>query len=189
MVYLYFYIFRSYFSSFPFIVGKMNHLLTLSQMINTHLPHDFDVIETAWAEQGLRYDPVLKVLARKPSDHAMTLRSHCLSLPEITPLFFTDIRDLFAALRDQRTTICFIKKNGSMRRMCCTLAPMVANRPVFITQIDGLYHARCGEDILMKNNLLTLWDVDQQAWRSVYIDTIITVDQCFFLVDANADRN
>lgn len=160
----------------------MNHLLTLSQSIHTHLPEDYDVIETAWAEQGLRYDPVLHRLALKPSEHAMTLRSHCLRADQIQalPLTMCDIRDLFATLRDQSTTICFIKKNGSMRRMCCTLAPIVADRPVFITQIDGLYRARCGEHVLMKNNLLTLWDVDQQAWRSVYIDTIITVDQCFF---------
>ena len=157
----------------------MNHFLTLSQSIYKFLPDDFDVIETAWAEQGLRYDPVLKVLALKPSEHGMTLRSHCLRANQMIPMHICNIRDLFATLRDQRTTICFIKKNGAMRRMCCTLAPIIGDRPVYLTQMGDLYSARCG-DVIMKNNLLTVWDLDQQAWRSLYIDTIITVDQCFF---------
>jgi hypothetical protein len=143
-------------------------------------------IEEAWEELGLRYDTGLKTVVIKPEVHAMTLRSHRLTrglkraMNKHLPL--CDVCELMTTLRDKVTVICFIKKNGSLRRMRCSLKDQVGNQDIGIRKTEpNKFTAVCDSGILMKNNLLRVWDLEKHAWRSLYIDSIISVDGCFFI--------
>lgn len=142
----------------------------------------------AWSALGLRYDVGLQTIVHKPNDanHSMTLRSHRLSLAmkkAIDPcLPVCDITELMETLRAKSALICFIKKNGQVRRMQCTMkrTEMIHVIEMGSNMFNAYDEAGCTR---MRNNLLVVWDLDRQGWRSLYIDRIITVDQGFFICD------
>ena len=145
-------------------------------------------IEEAWAELGLRYDSGLQTIAMKPDGqkHPMTLRSHRLTsgqkriIDKHLPV--CDVYELMATLRDKVTDICFIKKNGTLRRMKCSLKDHIGDRSIGIRKTAANHFtAVCGKRVILKNNLLRVKDLKKNAWRSLYIDSIISVDQCFFI--------
>ena len=167
----------------------LDYLLHYSQVLNNTAA--MPAVEEAWGEFGLRYDAGLQTVVIKPEPeaHAMTLRSHRLTcdlkcdLDKYLPV--CDAFEFMIKLRDNVTTdVCFIKKNGTLRRMRCSLKDHIGNQSISIHQPDqNQFTAVCGDQqvVLMKNNLLRVWDLEKLAWRSLYIDSIVTVDRCFFI--------
>lgn len=66
--------------------------------------------------------------------------------------------DLVAGLRKGSASIKFIKKDGSLRIMNCTL--------------DVEYDRKSEGGVSRPDNILPVWDIDADAWRSVNLDTI-----------------
>ena len=77
------------------------------------------------------------------------------------------IDEIREQLRQETLEVHFKKKDGSIRRMVCT------------THTDVL-----GEDIssvrsapVFQNEIVTVWDVEADAWRSFRFDSIVSVAQ------------
>lgn len=68
-----------------------------------------------------------------------------------------DIDALKEALKSSNVTVAFTKKDGTKRVMRCTQNPNVTMQAIK----EGA------------NNLITVWDLDNDAWRSFYVNKII----------------
>ena len=74
--------------------------------------------------------------------------------------------DLVAILREQPSAVTFTKKDGTTRRMQCTLQEGVV-----------IPHEKKTErTVEPKDNVLPVWDLEANAWRSINIDTIQNVE-------------
>lgn len=70
--------------------------------------------------------------------------------------------ELAAFLRERPATVTFTKKDGTTRAMKCTLQEGVA-----------IPHEKKTDRVKEpKDNILPVWDLDANAWRSVNIETI-----------------
>ncbi len=70
--------------------------------------------------------------------------------------------ELAAFLRERPATVTFTKKDGTTRAMNCTLQEGVA-----------IPHEKKTDRVKEpKDNILPVWDLDANAWRSVNIETI-----------------
>ena len=78
----------------------------------------------------------------------------------------TSKADLAAILRDQPAVITFTKKDGTTRRMFCTLQEGVVVAHQKKTE-------RTKEP---KDDLLPVWDLEAAAWRSINIDTVQSIE-------------
>jgi hypothetical protein len=65
-------------------------------------------------------------------------------------------------LRNSEATVTFLKKDGSKRVMKCTL------RPDVLPALKGSNHKK-NEDVL------PVWDLEKNAWRSFRLDSIIKI--------------
>lgn len=73
--------------------------------------------------------------------------------------------DLVNNLRQQYADITFTKKDGTLRVMKCTLKEGIA-----------IPHERKTDRVReSKDNILPVWDIEADAWRSVNIETIESV--------------
>jgi len=157
------------------------------------------VINDALYPQGLRYDPGLDAIVRN-GGHSMTLRSH----PSCPPIRMCYLRDMLTALREDVTEICFVEKNGTMGRLYGVLTGHASTGNIAVNPVplslmnhpdrapyhpDSPYSAWCkfntcesctaGQLIIAKNRL-TVWDVQRNAWRSLTVDSILTVNRTLF---------
>jgi len=156
------------------------------------------VINDALYPQGLRYDPERDAIVRN-GGHSMTLRSHP-SSPRIRMCY---LRDMLAALREDVTEICFVKKNGTMGRLYGVLTGHATTGNICVNPVplsgmnhpdrapyhpDSPFRAWCkntcasctaGQPILAQN-CLTVWDVQRDAWCSLAVDSILTVNRTLF---------
>lgn len=68
--------------------------------------------------------------------------------------------NLQESLQKYIVQVPFIKKNGEERLMICTLIP------------DMLPEVK-GEKRVLKDNLLTVFDIENDGWRTINLETII----------------
>ena len=157
------------------------------------------VINDALITQGLRYDLCLGAIVRQ-RDHAMTLRSHRNPASSIRMCY---LRDMLTALREDVAEICFVQKNGTIGRMYAILTDHTTTGNICVSPVplsqqnqpgrtpyhpDDPYDAWCknacasctaGQHVIEKNRL-TLWDVQRSVWRSLNVDSILTVNRTLF---------
>ena len=74
--------------------------------------------------------------------------------------------EITTALREQNAEITFTKKDGTDRVMKCTLRSDVAIP----------YEKKTDRTREGKENILPVWDLEADAWRSVNIETIKEVN-------------
>lgn len=74
--------------------------------------------------------------------------------------------EITTALREQNAEITFTKKDGTDRVMKCTLRSEVAIP----------YEKKTDRTREGKENILPVWDIEADAWRSVNIETIKEVN-------------
>ena len=77
-----------------------------------------------------------------------------------------NIEELRNLLRTEIVTVTFIKKDGSKREMVCTTLPE------YIPEVSG--------NSVPKDNLVTVWDLEIQEWRSFKFDSIQSIDTEYF---------
>jgi hypothetical protein len=77
---------------------------------------------------------------------------------------FTILReDLAAILRNSVAVVTFVKKNGELRKMKCTLKEDV------LPDLVGTKRKR-------NYDVLPVWDLEKNAWRSFRLDSIENVE-------------
>ena len=78
-----------------------------------------------------------------------------------------DIDELREALKTGLATIHFLKKDGTVREMHCTLKPEFL--PVMPEPNPRLTYGP-------SPTIVTVWDLEQNAWRSFKFDSIQSID-------------
>ncbi len=68
-------------------------------------------------------------------------------------------------LRQGECEVVFVKKDGSERQMVCTL------HPDYLPQVD---ESAGGSTRPPNDEVVTVWDVEAEGWRSFRIDSIIS---------------
>jgi hypothetical protein len=71
-----------------------------------------------------------------------------------------EIRD---KLRSETLEVHFKKKDGSVRRMICTTHPDILGDTPISATTAGVF----------QNEIVTVWDLEADAWRSFRFDSII----------------
>lgn len=71
--------------------------------------------------------------------------------------------ELVNLLRGHEVTVTFTKVNGDKRVMKCTLMPQI------LPDLKGSNHKRNEE-------VLPVWDLEKQAWRSFRLDSLEKVE-------------
>ena len=80
--------------------------------------------------------------------------------------FFTLVKDM---MKDHVVTINFTKKDGTQREMNCTLNEnIIAVTPIL--KEDGVEVKRVSPP-----NVIPVWDVDANAWRSFRTESVTSV--------------
>ena len=74
--------------------------------------------------------------------------------------------ELSAILREGPAVVTFTKKDGTVRRMQCTLQESVAIP----------YEKKTDRTKEPKDNVLPVWDLEASSWRSINIETIQSVE-------------
>lgn len=85
---------------------------------------------------------------------------------KISETISTTKADLAQLLRDNNAEITFTKKDGSQRIMKCTL-----KEGVIVP-----YEKKTDREVVAKDHLIAVWDLEADAWRSITIDTIEKVE-------------
>jgi hypothetical protein len=86
----------------------------------------------------------------------------------------SSIRDY---LRKEICTLEFIKKNGELRKMHCTLVP-----EYIPTTVED--SAQSSRTVNSDPNLVTVWDLEKQDWRAFKLDSVksFAIDNSAFSV-------
>lgn len=79
-----------------------------------------------------------------------------------------DIEELRDLLRKDIVTVTFTKKDGSRREMICTTISD------YLPELSGLHSS------VPSDNLVTVWDLEQQGWRSFKFDSIQSIETDYF---------
>lgn len=74
--------------------------------------------------------------------------------------------DLVEQLKNNSLVICFVKRDGTERIMHCTLQEGIVES----------YEKKTDRTREAKDNILPVWDLEANAWRSINIETIKTVE-------------
>jgi hypothetical protein len=69
---------------------------------------------------------------------------------------------LYKYLVNGTVIVTFIKKNGDLREMVCTLE-------------DGVIPPIVGNSV-EKEGYMTVWDLEKDAWRSFRLDSVIQIE-------------
>jgi hypothetical protein len=81
----------------------------------------------------------------------------------------TQIDILMTCLRTDIVKVDFTKKDGTARKMLCTLAPHL---------IPDVHTPKGGNIVTFKDDLLVrVFDVENQGWRSIIFDNVLTFEQ------------
>ena len=73
---------------------------------------------------------------------------------------------LMDALNNNIVTVKFLKKDGSEREMKCTL------QELYITP----YEKKTDRERVISDTNISVWDVENQGWRSFRYDSVISVN-------------
>lgn len=155
-------------------------------------PEAKEMMATALLRQGLRYDEMRDELVYS-SRHGMTTRSHIIPHDIRSELeYHIDIcglADVLDKLRENITEICYIKENGTVRRIQCILLNHIADSGSTVRLEKGHYTAWCQVECqtcynvpLIQRDKLRVWDVEQEVYRILWLGSILTVDQEFFFL-------
>ena len=90
-----------------------------------------------------------------------------------------DIKSLRELLKTNVVTVVFTKKDGSLREMhCSTMQEYLASKTT------------SNEIILLPENpeTLTVWDLEQNGWRSFRFDSVKTVETDDFFYEVPIDQ-
>jgi hypothetical protein len=152
------------------------------------------MIAEALQRQDLRYDDIRGEIVYD-SPHGMTLRSHILPVGVKAELedyiAICGLEDLLDGLRDNVTEICYIKDNGTVRRINGALINHKENGGGATIRLDrGHYTAwcitgacqMCLHTPLVEKDKLRIWDVDKKRYRIIWLGSILTVNQLFFFI-------
>jgi hypothetical protein len=149
---------------------KRNGRTAIRKITKTGRAHMFSWAEQspltgAWRKLGLRFDPMSNDIVRA-SNHGMVLRSHRLSPRSLRVLYrnieMCRLPDLMERLNGGVVKLWFTKQNGELRTMFCT-----RESSEFNDDAEGGH--------------LKVYDVEAKDWRAFRIDSIITVNDGFFL--------
>ena len=80
------------------------------------------------------------------------------------------IEELRKLLKTDLVTVTFTKKNGDKRVMLCTLIP---------SYLPG-GEAGGSSTSVPSDSIVTVWDLEQDAWRSFKFDTINSIETEYF---------
>jgi len=79
-----------------------------------------------------------------------------------------DIQHLKNLLRESTLTVCFNKKDGTVRTMQCTLNP--DSLPV----VDKQEGDEVKKEKKQNDESIAVWDLEKNAWRSFRFDSVIS---------------
>jgi hypothetical protein len=128
---------------------KLKRLITDRQPMETE--------NTLWEQQE-----IMRILSNRPGTAYQEADD------ENREIFRQWVRQV---LLSQEITIEFVKSDGSMRTMRCTLAPDLIKIAANKTQsIDGL--SRTGHRPGQDPGTQVIWDLDQEQWRSFRYDRL-----------------
>lgn len=77
-----------------------------------------------------------------------------------------------AALSNGVLKVNFLKTDGSLREMKCTLMAGFLPKPQMITE-DG---SEMQKKRLENHDVIAVWDLDNQGWRSFRLDSVVQVE-------------
>lgn len=80
------------------------------------------------------------------------------------------IEELRKLLKEDIVTVTFTKKNGDKRVMLCTLLP---------SYLPGGDSGGSSTSV-PSDTIVTVWDIEQNAWRSFKFDTITSIETEYF---------
>lgn len=80
-----------------------------------------------------------------------------------------NIDELRKLLKEDIVTVTFTKKNGDTRVMLCTLIPS------YLPGGEGVSSTSVPSD-----TIVTIWDMEQSAWRSFKFDSIKSIETEYF---------
>ncbi len=80
------------------------------------------------------------------------------------------IEELRKLLKEDIVTVTFTKKNGDKRVMLCTLLP---------NYLPGGDSGGLSTSV-PSDTIVTVWDIEQNAWRSFKFDTITSIETEYF---------
>lgn len=81
-----------------------------------------------------------------------------------------NIEELRKLLTSDIVTVTFTKKDGSNREMICTTIPDFLPMPEAIT----------GNFATPSQDVVTVWDLEQSAWRSFRFDSVKSIETDYF---------
>ena len=78
-----------------------------------------------------------------------------------------DIQHLKNLLRESTLTVCFNKKDGTVRTMQCTL------NPDLLPVVDMQEGDEVKKEKKQNDESIAVWDLEKNAWRSFRFDSVI----------------
>jgi len=155
-------------------------------------PDAKEMMAVALHQQGLGYDEMREELVYF-SNHAMTLRSHIIPRDIKAELEYhitiCGLADLLDKLRENITELCYIKEDGTVNRIQCMLLNHSASSGSTVRLEKGTYTAwcqiecqRCYNLPMIYHDKLRVWDVEREVYRTLWLGSILTVDQEFFFL-------
>jgi hypothetical protein len=78
----------------------------------------------------------------------------------------TSKAELTTILREQPAVVTFTKKDGTTRRMLCSLQEGVVVP----------HEKKTERTVEPKDDILPVWDIEASAWRSINIDTVHSIE-------------
>lgn len=81
------------------------------------------------------------------------------------------IEELRKLLRSDIVTVTFTKKNGDLREMVCT---------TISDYLPGSTDSNQQFSSVVSDSVVTVWDMEADAWRSFRFDSIKSIDTDYF---------
>ena len=76
--------------------------------------------------------------------------------------------DLQEILKEGKSSVVFIKKDGTTRLMKCTLDPLL------LPKVDGSVEKKTKK---VNDEVLSVWSIDDEGWRSLRTDSVINIEK------------
>ena len=80
--------------------------------------------------------------------------------------------EIISKLKDNVMLVSFKKKDGTYRNMKCTLQENIIPKA---TKEDPLSQKKIRA---LNEEVIPVWDIDKESWRSFRIDSILAYDVC-----------
>jgi hypothetical protein len=79
-----------------------------------------------------------------------------------------DTQHLKNLLHESTLTVCFNKKDGTVRTMQCTL------NPDFLPVVDKQEGDEVKKEKKQNDESIAVWDLEKNAWRSFRFDSVVS---------------